>query len=327
MNFYEQQKKNLLKTTVLVFIMFAIVTVAGIGLDFVFGTGILITGVLIVITLIQTVVSLSSGAGIVLKSVNAEEVNPDTRDLEKKQLLNIIEELSIASGTPKPKIYTMNDASINAFATGSKPENAHVCVTTGLLQHLNREETEGVLAHELAHVKNRDILLMTTVSALVGGVLLLSMIAFRGGLTLFQTGGRSRKSKDSGGIAGIAVAMLVTGLVTGGVMFLIGQISRLMTFAISRKREFLADATGAEMTRNPMGLSLALRKILNLPVMTKSANSATAHLFISEPKKRNLAEKRGLLANLLSTHPPLIDRIAILEGKDPQTVQRELSQT
>lgn len=323
MNFYEQQKKNLLKTTLLVILMFAIVTVAGIGLDCAFGTGFLITGVLIVITLIQTVVSLSSGAGIVLKSVNAQEVNPDTKDLEQKQLLNIIEELSLASGLPKPKIYVMNDASINAFATGSKPEKAHVCVTTGLLQHLNREETEGVLAHELAHVKNRDILLMTTVSALVGGVLLLSMIAFRGGLTLFQTGGRSRKSKDSGGIAGIAVAMLLT----AGVMFLIGQISRLMTFAISRKREFLADATGAEMTRNPMGLSLALRKILNLPVITKSANSATAHLFISEPKKRSLAEKRGLLANLLSTHPPLIDRIAILEGKDSQTIERELSQT
>ncbi|MDD8052960.1 MAG: M48 family metalloprotease, partial [Thermotogota bacterium] len=199
MNFYEQQKKNLLKTTLLVILMFAIVTVAGIGLDYAFGTGFLITGVLIVITLIQTVVSLSSGAGIVLKSVNAQEVNPDTKDLEQKQLLNIIEELSLASGLPKPKIYVMNDASINAFATGSKPEKAHVCVTTGLLQHLNREETEGVLAHELAHVKNRDILLMTTVSALVGGVLLLSMIAFRGGLTLFQTGGRSRKSKDSGG--------------------------------------------------------------------------------------------------------------------------------
>ncbi len=323
MNFYEQQKKNLIKTTLLVILMFAIVTSAGIGLDFAFGTGFLITGVLIVITLIQTVVSLSSGAGIVLKSVNAKEVNPDTRDLEEKQLLNIVEELSIASGTPKPKIYVMDDASINAFATGSKPEKAYVCVTTGLLQHLNREETEGVLAHELAHVKNRDILLMTTVSALVGGVLLLSMIAFRGGLAVFQTSGRSRKSKDSGGIAGIAVAMLAT----AGVMFLIGQLSRLMTFAISRKREFLADATGAEMTRNPMGLSLALRKILNLPVMTKSANSATAHLFISEPKKRNLAEKHGLVANLLSTHPPLIDRIAVLEGKDPQTVQRELSQT
>jgi len=322
MNFYEQQKKNLIKTTLLVFVMLAVVTVAGIALDYSFGTGFLITGVLIVITLIQTVVSLSSGAGIVLKSVNAKEVNPNTRDLEEKQLLNIVEELSIASGTPKPKVYVMRDASINAFATGNKPENAYVCVTTGLLQHLNREETEGVLAHELAHIKNRDILLMTMVSALAGGVLLLSLIAFRGGLTLFQTSGRSKKSKDSGSIAGIALAMLVT----AGVMFLVGQLSRFMTFAISRKREFLADATGAEMTRNPMGLSLALRKIYNLPVITKSANSATAHLFISEPKKRSLAERRDLLANLLSTHPPLVDRIAVLEGKDPLTIQRELTQ-
>ena len=112
MNFYEQQKKNLIKTTLLVFVMLAVVTVAGIALDYSFGTGFLITGVLIVITLIQTVVSLSSGAGIVLKSVNAQEVNPNTRDLEEKQLLNIVEELSIASGTPKPKVYVMRDASI-----------------------------------------------------------------------------------------------------------------------------------------------------------------------------------------------------------------------
>jgi heat shock protein HtpX len=322
MNFYEQQKKNVIKTTLLVVIMFVIVTVAGVALDFAFGTGFIITGVLLVITLIQTISSLSSGAGIVLKSVNAKEVLQDTKDLEEKQLLNIVEELSIASGLPKPKVYVMNDPSINAFATGNKPEKSYVCVTTGLLNHLNREETEGVIAHELAHVKNRDILLMTTVSALVGGVLLLALIAFRGGLMLFQSGGRSRKSKDSGGIAGIALALIVT----AGVMFLVGQISRLMTFAISRKREFLADATGAEMTRNPMGLSQALKKIFKLPLITKAANSATAHLFISEPKKRNLAEKHGFFANLLSTHPPLVDRIAALEAKEPDIVRRELTQ-
>lgn len=322
MDFYRQQKRNVLKTILLVMSMFIVVFIAGVFLDLAFGTVFLITGVLLVITLIQTLVSVSSGANIVLKSVNAVEVDPNTKDLEAKQLLNIVEELTISAGLPKPKVYIMNDPSINAFATGSKPESSYVCVTTGLLKHLNREETEGVIAHELSHIKNRDILLMTMISALVGGVLLLSLLAFRGAFILFQSGGRSRKSKEGGTIAGIAVAMILT----AAVMFIIGQISRLMTFAISRKREFLADATGVEITRNPYGLSNALKRIYQLPVITKSANSATAHLFISEPKKRALAEKHGFFANLLSTHPPLVDRIAALESKNPEDIRAELSQ-
>jgi len=326
LDFYAQQSKNVKKTILLVSIMLFLVFLAGLALDFIFGTIFLVTGILLIITLIQLAISLGSGYKIVLSSVDAKKLEESTKDDEEKQLLNIVDELSISAGMARPEVYVMNDESINAFATGSKPEKSFVCVTTGLLKNLNREETEGVIAHEMSHIKNKDILLMTMISALVGGVLLLSIITFRAGLVLLRgsvfLGGGKKSSKDNSGSAILAITVGM--LFVAGVMFLIGQISKLMNLAISRKREFLADATAVQLTRNPQGLSGALRKIYNLPLQTKSANSATAPLFISEPKNIKLSEKRGFLANLLSTHPPLIDRIAVLEAKDPEFLRLEL---
>jgi len=330
MDFYSQQQKNVRKTVTLVIIMLAIIFTAGIIIDYYFGTVFLITGILLAITLIQILVSFGRGYKIVLSSVEARQVDENTQDLEEKQLLNIVEELSISAGMAKPQVYVMPDESINAFATGSKPEKSYVCVTTGLLKNLNREETEGVLAHEFSHIKNRDILLMTTISALVGGVLLLAIIAFRFGLTFlrggaFVSGGRSRKKSGKDDSGNIILMIIAITFVTAAVMFLIGQISRLMTLAISRKREYLADATAVEFTRNPAGLSNALRKIYKSAIVTRKATSATAHLFISEPKKIKFSQKSGFFANLFNTHPPLLERIAMLENKDKTDVEMELS--
>ncbi len=334
-DFYQQQKKNVRKTIILVGVIFGIAIGAGVLLDLTFLTNGIITAVLVVFVAVQALIAFGSGSKIVLKSVGAKEVLPDTKSLEEKQLLNIADELSISSGMTRPKVYVMNDPSINAFATGTKEKESYVCVTTGLLNSLNREETEGVVAHEIAHIKNRDVLLMTIVSALVGGVLLLSLVAFRAGLIMLRTtgfiamtggasrsrrGGKSDKGDSQGAILAIIAAIFATALV----MFIVGQVSRLMTFAISRKREFLADATAVEFTRNPNGLTSAFRKIYQKPLATKQANGATAHLFISEPKMLKLAEKRGFFANLLSTHPPLIDRIAVLEAKDRSQIVQEL---
>ncbi len=328
-DFYAQQRKNVTKTAVLVVSLTAVVFVAGIGLDIAFGTGFMITAVLLAVVLIEMLVAFGGGAAIVLKSVNAHEIPENTKDLEEKQLLNIVDELTIPSDLPRPKVYVMEDLSINAFATGSKKEKSYVCVTRGLLQNLNRAETEGVIAHEFSHIKNRDILLMTTVSALVGGVLLLAILAFRFGwlflrVSPFSGGGRRGGGKKGNG-GNVVLAIALAMLATAAVMFIVGQISRLMTLAISRKREFLADATAVEFTRNPDGLSSALKKIYKMAIPTSSANSALSHLFISAPKRRKYSEKRGWFANLMSTHPPLIDRIAVLESRDPQQVYDELN--
>ncbi len=329
-NYYEVQQKNIKKTFMLSFFMLLIIGIAGVILDYALGTVFIVTGILLAITAIQILISLKSGSSIVLKSVGAKKVEENTEIFEEKQLLNIVEEMSISSGITMPEVYVMQDSSINAFATGTKKDKSYVCVTTGLLEKLNRDETTGVIAHELAHIKNRDVLLMTMVSALVGGVLLLAMLSFRVALSLgrasFYTGaGRRRSSKNSKGEGGI-FAVIAGMFVVAAVMFVIGQVSRLMTFAISRKREYLADATAVELTRDPQMLSNALRKIHDNAYATKNSNGAIAHLFISEPKKIKLAEKKNLIANLFSTHPPLLDRIALIESKNKKDLINELSQ-
>lgn len=328
-NFYEIQKTNVRKTAILISLMIIIALLAGIILDIAFETGFLITGVLLFFTIIQILISVFRGSEIVLKSVNAKKVDKNTEVYEEKQLLNIVEEISISSGVPQPEVYVMQDSSINAFATGIKPEKAYVCVTTGLLEKLNRDETTGVIAHEIAHIKNRDILVMTTVSALVGGILLLAIVCFRFGTSFFRIaayssmGRRRSTSKNDKGGAGI-LGLVLAIFVISGVMFIVGQISRLMTLAISRKREYLADATAIEFTRDPNMLSSALKKIYTNTSITKNSNGAIAHLFISEPKLRKLADKKGFLSNLLSTHPPLIDRIALIENRSTDEIIRDL---
>ncbi len=237
---------------------------------------------------------------IVLKISGAKEASKE----EFYDLYTLVENLSITSGLPMPKVYVIEDPAPNAFATGRNEKHATVAFTTGILQILKKVELEGVIAHELAHVKNKDILLQSVVVVLVGFVTMLSDIFIRS--TFF--GGRDRDNK-AGGI------MLIVGIV---LLILSPIIATLIQLAISRKREFLADATGALMTRYPEGLASALQKISSHARPLQKANHATAHLFISDPYKEQDEEgheKISFFHKLFLTHPPVEERVNVLLNK------------
>jgi heat shock protein HtpX len=216
---------------------------------------------------------------------------------QEPYLWNTVEGLSIAAGLPMPRPYIIEDSAPNAFATGRDPQRAAIAVTRGLLDKLNRLELEGVIAHEMSHIQNYDIRLMTLVTVLVGTIVLLSDWMMRG---LWYGGGRRRSSsKGGGGASGI---LLLIGLIF---VILSPIIAQLMRFALSRQREFLADASGALLTRYPEGLASALEKLTADTEPLEVANKATAHLYIINP----LAEYRGKLNSLFSTHPPLDERV------------------
>lgn len=222
------------------------------------------------------------------------------------QLHNIVEGLALAAGIPKPRVYVIDDTAPNAFATGRNPEHAAIAVTTGLLARMNREELEGVIAHELSHVKNRDTLVMTLAVTLVGVIVLLADWFLR---SMFW-GGRGR-----GRGSGMGAPMIIIGAI---LMIFAPLIAQLLQFAISRRREFLADAEGVMLTRYPDGLIKALEKLNNDPTVVRTASKATAHLWIESPIARQLDEggtKRGVWLNrMFDTHPPLEERIKALRG-------------
>jgi heat shock protein HtpX len=214
-------------------------------------------------------------------------------------LYNVVEGLAIAAGVPAPRCYMIDDTAPNAFATGRNPQNSVICVTTGLIEKMNRAELEGVVAHEMSHIKNYDIRLMTLTVIMIGVVALLSDWIMRS----FWWGGRRRGGRDKSGAGAI---FLIVGLVLAALSPIIAQLIRL---AISRKREFLADASGAMLTRYPAGLASALRKISADTEPLEAANKATAHLYIVNPLK----DLKGAVNKLFSTHPPIEERIAALE--------------
>lgn len=318
-SFWEEQRRNIRKTYFLIFIFVIMMGLFGFLIDYFFETWPWFTVIFLGLALLQVLIGVASGPSLILSSVGARPINPD--NLEHKQLQNIIQELGIASGLrPLPKLYYIpGEKSINAFATGLKTENAYICVTEGLLEALDREETQGVVAHELSHIFNKDMLYMTLLSAILGAVVIIQVLAFRGAWIAAQSGG-GRSRKDSSGCGYAVVFLLIVGVLATIFAFL----GRILLFAVSRQREYLADAKAAEFTRNPRGLASALRKIAFAPAKVKNATIATAHLFISDPLKRMVNEKEGFLANLFSTHPPVYQRIARLEGKSPEQVLREL---
>lgn len=255
----------------------------------------------IVIALVFSIVSAWSSYyysdQIVLKLNNAR---PATRE-ENLQLVNILDSLVVASGlNSTPSLYVMDDPQPNAFATGRDPEHSAICVTTGLLEKLDYYELEGVIGHELGHIKNYDIRLSAIVTVMVGFVVMLSDMFSR-----YMFFGNRRRSRDDGN--GNAILMLI------GLIFLILSpiFGKLMQLAISRKREFMADATSVQFTRNPEGLISALEKISSDPNELKNANTSTAHMFISNPFKEDTKKK---FANLFSTHPSTEDRIEALKS-------------
>ncbi len=251
----------------------------------------------VVIAVAMTFGSYYSSDKIVLAISRAKPV-------EKKDypyLYNVVEGLAIAAGLPKPRCYIIDDTAPNAFASGRNPKNSVIVVTKGLLEKLNRAELEGVIAHEMAHIKNYDILVQTLAVVMVGVVALLSDWILR---SFLWGGGRRRSSSKSGGNVGAII--VVVGLILAIFSPLIAQLIRL---AVSRKREFLADANGAFLTRYPPGLASALKKLAADKEPLEAANKATAHLYIVNPLK----DIKGTVNRLFSTHPPIEERVAALE--------------
>ena len=263
------------------------------------------------------------GAEKILWSTGAWElIEPATP--EQKQLVNVVEEMAIASGVPRPKIWIVPDDDPNAFATGRDTATASIAVTEGLLGKLSRDELQGVVAHEMAHVRNLDVRLMTLLGAMVGAIALLSDgmgRVLRGGVQV-KAGGSSgsRKSSGKGGGNPLGLVILVLWLVT---LVLAPLVSRFLALAVSRKREYLADATGAQFTRNPMALASALEKLEGASAPTRSITRGAAHLCIVDPAPLALAEKEGFLADLFVSHPPIRQRIIRLKGMGYQQAKMD----
>ena len=296
MHIYKEQSKNVWKTWLLMTTFLVVVVAIGYVFAMAYdNTTILI--VAIVFSLFMNFFSYWYSDKIVLSMYRAQ---PITRD-DNLMLWNTVENLAITAGLPMPHVYIIPDAAPNAFATGRNKEHAAVAVTSGLLQILNKTELEGVIAHELSHIGNRDILLSTVVIVLVGFISILSQMFLRG---IMLGGGRRSNDREGGNaifvIIGIVLAILSPIAVT------------LIQLAISRKREYLADADGALLTRYPEGLASALQKISGYGAPMQHASQATAHLFIANPFG-NTGKK---FSNLFSTHPPVEERIKILEGME-----------
>jgi len=301
---WEVIRKNQQKSMLLLIIMGA----ALVALGYVFGSayhpdaaffGVIIA---LIVYFIMLGVAFSSGKSIMLRMGNAREVGPN----DYQQLYNIVEEMRLAAGMPfMPKVYVIDDPAPNAFAAGMKPENSVVAVTTGLMNIMNRDELQGVVAHEIAHIRNRDIRYMTLATVMVGTVAILAQFFLR---SMMYTGGGSRRGGSGGSAGGKGNAIMM--IVALAFAILAPIAIRLLYFAISRKREYLADASAALLTRYPEGLASALEKNANSSQDLSNADKAMAPMYIANPLK----PKGQKLKNLTSTHPPLTERIQILRS-------------
>ncbi len=312
-NIYEVQSANKIKSAIIVILFVAFVFVATYILTNAFGIymgyepgGLGYFGIALIISGVSSFVSYYYSDKIVLTISGARPANRKTDFL----FFTAVENLAIGSGLPKPTLYIIQDSAPNAFATGRDPKHAVICATTGLLDKLNRTELEGVVAHELTHIKNYDTRLMSVVAVMVGLVALLGDWFMR----MMWFGGRSRDDRESGNLGSIIMVL--------GIVFAILSpiIATLIQLAISRRREFMADAGSVEATRQPQGLISALGKISKDTEALEAANKATAHLYIVNPFKTSPAGRQGKaqgsvgwFANLFNTHPPVAERIKILE--------------
>jgi len=294
-NFYEQIQRNKIRSTVIVsgFIFFIIGTAYLISYALSLDNSFLIGA--FIFALISAFSSYFYGDQIVLTLNRAMPA-------DRKKYFNfytVTENLSMANKTPMPKIYVIDSSAMNAFATGRDPQHAVICATTGLLDKLNRTQLEGVIAHELSHVKNYDIRLMMIVSILIGTLSILTNMATR---SMFFGGGRRRSNSDDGGLGAIFAVLGILMMIFAPI------IAQLTQLAISRRREFLADASAVKLTRQPSGLIEALQIISQDPNILVTASTATASLYIANP-----FQKENKLATLFSTHPPVIERINALK--------------
>jgi len=299
---FELIRANKIKSWFLVLGLTAVLVALGyvVGEAFAPGAGIVGVAIAVTIAVAMNLFAYYGGDKAILAMSGARQI----QKRDHPQLFNVVEEMSIAAGVPMPKVYIIDDTAMNAFATGRDPQHASVAITKGLLMKLNRDELQGVMAHELSHVKNRDMLYMTLAAILVGAVALLADMFLRG---LWYSGAgvrRRRSSRDAGGAQAIFLILAIIAAIIAPI------VARLLYLACSRRREYLADASAAALTRYPEGLASALEKINSDREVLEVANRATAPLYIVHPVKA--FEKRA--SSLLSTHPPVEERIAILRN-------------
>jgi heat shock protein HtpX len=293
---YSQIDSNKRKTALLIAIFLIFIIALGwfIGVYLDYGYGVFLFA--IIFSLGTSLVSYYSGDKIALATTGAKQIQKN----DNPYVYRLVENLCITAGTPTPKVYIIDSPALNAFATGRDPNHASIALTTGIVQALENEELEGVIAHELSHIKNYDIRLMTIVVVMVGMIALVSDMLFR-----FRLFGGSKSSDNDRGGNQLGTIIMVVGII---LLIISPIIAELIKLAISRKREYLADASGALLTRYPEGLARALEKISASPAKLDHASTATAHLFISNPFKGKV------FSSLFSTHPPIEDRISKLRG-------------
>jgi heat shock protein HtpX len=335
-NLFAQQESNRRRSTWLVIGFIVFFAWVGFGGDLAFG---LMTAnapagsyhhVVPVLGIVTTLIasgicwySWHFGPRQVLWSTGAREV-VDPATPEERQLVNVVEEMAIASGLPRPKVWIVPDDDPNAFATGHDSATASIAVTQGLLRTLTRDELQGVVAHEMAHVQNLDVRLMTLLAGMVGAIALMS-----DGMGRMLRGSRGARFSSGGGGGGsggrgkggnpLAIVILVLWLLT---LIVAPIVSRILAMAVNRKREYLADATGAQLTRNPLALASALEKLDAASAPTRAITSGAAHLCIVDPAPGLLSAREGRFADVLASHPPIRQRIIRLEGMGYQQAKR-----
>jgi heat shock protein HtpX len=301
--FYSEQAANRRNSVLLALLVCAFLGVFGFIIGYVIGYGsgsevafgIGATMIAVAIGGLSAIGAYYGGDQLVLATSNAKQVGPD----QAPQLMNVVQELAIAANIPMPKVYIIDEGSPNAFATGRDPEHSSLAITTGLLKKLDREELQGVIGHEMSHIRNYDIRFTLIVGVLVGSIALLAQFFLR--YTFWFGGGRRSDSKSEGGGNALAVVLFVVAIVLA---ILAPIFTAMVQMAVSRQREYLADASSVELTRNPHGLERALAKISADPDPFDAANGATQHLFIVNPLK-----KLGGGSAMFSTHPPIVDRV------------------
>jgi len=297
--FYDQiganRRNSFLLALAVVLILGALGFSIGYALTGSAGGGLAATAFAVILGVVMSLGSYFAGDQLVLAASGAKEVDPSTAP----QLMNVVSEMALAANVPVPKVYLIDDTAPNAFATGRDPAHASLAVTSGLLEKLDREELQGVIGHEMSHVRNLDIRFSLIVGVLVGSIALLSDFFLR--WTWWGGGSRSRGSREGGG-GGLQAIMMVLAIVLA---VLAPIAARLVQLAVSRQREFLADASSVELTRNPTGIEHALAKIASDQEVLEVANRATQHLYFTNPIKK--FEQRS--SGLFSTHPPIVERI------------------
>lgn len=298
---YEQISSNKRKTAFLIFLFVLLLFAVGAAFNFFLRGGWVGLIIVAVIVIASSWISYFNSDKVALAMSHAVPADP----VQYARYHNIVEGLCIASGLPKPRLYIVDDPAPNAFSTGRNPKHAAVAVTTGLLEKMNRVELEGVLAHELSHIRNYDVLVMTLAVTMVGIIALLSDFFLR---IMFWTGGGDRDN-DNNNPLGIVFAIV------GFVLLIFAPIiAALMQFAVSRRREYLADVSGVQMTRYPPGLISALKKLEDDHTSVHTSSKATAHLWIEEPLDKESNKGHTKWNHLFDTHPPIEDRIHALEA-------------